>query len=310
MNLQGNKHYYRVYGLEIESDIEIKELVAIDSLNDDTRVTITRREMPEEIRKSKESGKHNYFSYKEVWFEVKDVATYRVINGNTIEYEPYKNADEYYLRVFLTCSCLGFLMIQRDTIAIHGGTIVIDNKAVIITGERGAGKSTLTTALRIKGYPFISDDVAALEVGEEVKVMPGFPYQKLCLSAMNNFGYDPAEYFSFMSDKEVKYVVPAKEHFIDVKTKLYAICQLRAAEVEQVVIEEVKGREKLQLIMENRYRSEFVQYFGGITPKAFKSTVDIAKGIKVYKITRPIEGFSVDEEIRLIEEKINDFQLV
>ena len=44
-------------------------------------------------------------------------------------------------------------------VAIHGGVIEIDNKAVIFTGDRGAGKSTLTTALREKGYKFICDFV-------------------------------------------------------------------------------------------------------------------------------------------------------
>ena len=41
-------------------------------------------------------------------------------------------------------------MIQRDIVAIHGGTIVIDNKAIILTGNRGAGKSTLSRKLSDK----------------------------------------------------------------------------------------------------------------------------------------------------------------
>ena len=70
-------------------------------------------------------------------------------------------------------------MIQRDIVAIHGGTIVIDNKAIILTGNRGAGKSTLTTGLRLKGYPFISDDVAAIEIKDSIPMVKhGFPYQK------------------------------------------------------------------------------------------------------------------------------------
>ena len=65
------------------------------------------------------------------------------------------------MKIYVMCSCLGFIMLQRNMVAIHGGGVIeMDNKAVIFTGDRGAGKSTLTTALRRKGYKFISDDVA------------------------------------------------------------------------------------------------------------------------------------------------------
>ena len=85
-------------------------------------------------------------------------------------------------------------MLQRKMVAIHGGVIEMDNKAVIFTGDRGAGKSTLTTALRRKGYKFISDDVAGIKIDKVPYVMPGFPYQKLCESAMDNFEYDKEKY--------------------------------------------------------------------------------------------------------------------
>ena len=41
---------------------------------------------------------------------------------------------------------------------------------------------------------------------------------------------------------------------------------------------------------------------GGISPIYFKKCLDIAKHIKFYKITRPKEGFTVNEQIKLIEE--------
>lgn len=301
MNLEKGKFYYRVYGLNIESEIEIQEFVSIKEASSLNKIKIIYSEMPENIKQNKKA----IFSKEEVYFHIDDVATYRVTKGNLIEFEPCENADPYILRVFLMCSCLGFIMIQRDSVAIHGGTIVINNEAIIFTGDRGAGKSTLTTALRLKGYPFISDDIAAIEIKDSIPVVKhGFPYQKLCSSAMDNLGYDKEKYFSFMSDTEVKYLVDAHNDFIYEDTRFFALCELSVGNVEEVQIEEIKGAEKLDKLISNRYRMEFVQAMGGMTPVVFKTFLDIAKDIKVYKIIRPKGQFTVDKQIELLEEKI------
>lgn len=305
MNLEKSKFYYKVYGLDIESDIAIDEFISIDDINDNNKVTMMCSKMPEHIEQNIRNNKKSVFSKDEIYFHVDNVATYRVTNGNLIEFEPCENADPYLLRVFLMCSCLGFIMIQRDIIAIHGGTIVIDNKAIILTGDRGAGKSTLTTALRLKGYPFISDDVAAIEIkNESPMVKHGFPYQKLCSSAMDKFGYNKEKYFSFMSDTEIKYLVDAHNDFVYEDTRLFALCELSVEDVDKVQIKEIKGSEKLSKLAANRYRMEFIHSIGGTTPVAFKTLLEIAKNIKFYKIVRPYGQFTADEQVELLEEKI------
>ena len=305
MSLEKSRFYYKVYGLEVESEININEFVSIEDINAENKVNIVYANMPLNIKEDIKNNKKSSFSKAECWFHINDVATYRVTGGNLIEFEPCENADPYLLRVFLMCSCLGFIMIQRDIVAIHGGTIVIDNKAIILTGNRGAGKSTLTTGLRLKGYPFISDDVAAIEIKDNIPMVKhGFPYQKLCSSAMDKLGYDKENYFSFMSDTEIKYLVNAHDDFIYEDTRLFALCELSVGDVEDVQIEEIKGSEKLNKLISNRYRVEFVQAMGGISPIAFKTLLQIAKNIKFYKIIRPNGQFTVDKQIELLLERV------
>ena len=180
----------------------------------------------------------------------------------------------------------------------------MDNKAVIFTGDRGAGKSTLTTALRERGYKFISDDVAGIKIDKVPYVMPGFPYQKLCESAMNNFGYDKEAFTSFMSDKEVKYIVPAKDEFIYEPKELTAIVKLTVGDVDEVTIEELRGSEKLNNIIQNIYRGEYIKHLGKMDSVYFKQCIDIAKNIRFFKVTRPANQFTVDTQINLIEREI------
>ena len=68
--------------------------------------------------------------------------------------------------------------------------------------------------------------------------------------------------------------------------------------------------EKLNKLITNRYRAEFVQAMGGISPIAFKTLLQIAKSIKFYKIIRPEGQFTVDKQIELLEEKIKTLQSI
>ena len=302
---------YCVYGLNIKSEIEIDEFEKISNIFNDDLVVIKYSKMDQEIKKSILEDRKIQLYQNKIWFHIDNIATYCITNGNKIEVELCDNADMKLMKIYVMCSCLGFIMIQRDIVAIHGGTIVIDNKAIILTGNRGAGKSTLTTGLRLKGYPFISDDVAAIEIKDNIPMVKhGFPYQKLCSSAMDKLGYDKEKYFSFMSDTEIKYLVNAHDDFIYEDTRLFALCELSVGDVEEVQIEEIKGSEKLNKLIANRYRVEFVQAMGGISPIAFKILLQIAKNIKFYKIIRPNGQFTVDKQIELLEEKIKILQSI
>lgn len=298
---------YKVYGLGIRSEIEInefEEFEQLDILGEENIINIVYSEMSSEIKHEISEGEKIQLFKNKIWFHIDKVATYCISNGNKIEVEVCENADMQLMKVYIMCSCLGFIMFQREMVAIHGGVIEMDDKAIIFTGDRGAGKSTLTTALREKGYKFISDDVAAIKFDCLPYVMPGFPYQKLCESAMDKFGYDKEKYTSFSSDKEVKYIVPAKEEFVDEERQVVAIVKLTVDDVEEVTIEELRGREKLNNIIENIYRGEYIKYLGGMNPRYFKKCLEIAKNISFYVVTRPKDKFTVNEQVELIEGQV------
>lgn len=295
---------YYVYGLNIKSEIEIDEFQKIDMISDDKIVNIKNGVMSKEIKDDILNGSKIKLSKDKIWFHIPNIATYCIINGNEIIVEVVKEADMQLMKVYLMCSCLGFIMLQRNMVAIHGGVIEMDDKAVIFTGDRGAGKSTLTTALRQKGYNFISDDVASIEIDKVPYVMPGFPYQKLCESAMDKFGYDKESHTSFMSDKEVKYIVPALDQFVYEGRELVGIVKLTVGDVNEVTIEEIVGAEKLNNIIENIYRGEYIKYLGKMDSIYLKQCIDIAKNIRFFKITRPANKFTVHEQIDLIKRNL------
>lgn len=300
------KYYYRVYGIEIESEIEIEEFLEVDYIkNKYNSVSILYGKIDKSVITELKKGKFVSPSENEIYLYIEGVATYYISNGNKVIVDVYKNADRKMVNIYLLGSILGILMLQRKQIAIHGAVISKNNKAFIVTGDRGAGKSTLTTALRLKKYNFLSDDVASINYTDKSLINHGFPYQKLCEDAMEKLGYDKSKYKSFIADDKIKYLVPVKERFITSKSELTSMFEIVVGyENDNIMIEEIKGHDKLQKIFQNIYRKEYINACGGMDNEYFKQCVLIAKNIKFYKITRPYGKFTIDEQIELIEKLI------
>ena len=130
---------YKVYGLNIKSEIKIDEFENLNAIPEDEIVTISYSVMDDEIKKSVSEGRKIQLQKEKIWFHIDNIATYCIKNGNKVEVEVCENANMQLMKIYIMCSCLGFIMLQRDMVAIHGGVFDMVNNAVIFTGDRGAG---------------------------------------------------------------------------------------------------------------------------------------------------------------------------
>lgn len=293
------KYYYRVYGLNIESTIQVPELEMIDS-NSNIDVRMSYGQVNQEIKDLIEEGKCSKYSKQSMWFNIKDVAIYHIYNGDTIVIQPYEGASIKQIKLYILGSVMGMILLQKNIVAIHGGGIVMNGKGCVFTGPKGSGKSTITTALRKKGYKFISDDVCSID-SNKLTINHGFGYQKLCEDTMDKFGYDVEQFEIFRGDlNKNKYIVPAFNEFIKEDIKLDSIFELSVGDVNKVEIEEIQGSQKMDKFINNIFRVEVLKYAGGIEVLYFKKCLNIVKNIKWFKVTRPRDVFSVDEQIEVI----------
>lgn len=291
-----SKFYYKLYGLNIESEVECKELIKSEKTDDDIKIYFGKA--PEDVYDLIKQGYIVHSTEKIMWLYVEDVAIYYVFDGENIVIDKQQdNVDEYDLKAYLLGTALGMILIQRNLIAIHGGTILVDNKAITIVGDSGAGKSTLTSALRLKGYPFMADDVSVLSGN---KVNFSYPQQKLCKDTVEKLGYNTDDYNMIDDDRE-KYAIPVRDNFIMDSNKLNAIFEITITDAdEDVSCEEIKGTEKFNIFMKNIYRIEIAKT-AGINPVYFKKCLDVVSNIHVYRIKRPNGKFSVSNQIEIIE---------
>ncbi|MEH2349206.1 MAG: serine/threonine protein kinase [Nostoc sp.] len=83
--------------------------------------------------------------------------------------------------VSLLLGCvLGHLLRLRGVTCLHASVVAVDDSAIAILGQSGAGKSTTAAALASRGFSVLADDIAALIPDEKrFWVQPGYPRLRL-----------------------------------------------------------------------------------------------------------------------------------
>lgn len=300
------RYFYKVYGLAIESELSIDELIVLDKQErENIDVKISFETINPEIKEMINNGEIAMYEYNNMWFYINDTAIFHIVNGTHVYIDPCQEANYENIKIYILGAVLGMVLLQKNIIAIHGGGIFINNKGCVFTGDKGVGKSTLTTSLGKRGYKFISDDVCAIKTDDvnKYKICRGFAYHKLREDTMYNLGYDTLKATQFTSDEKIKkYIIPAFDEFVNYDVPFEYIFEICVDNVNKVQVEEVIGTKKLDSMISNIFKIDMLYYSGGIQPAYFKKCVEIVKNIKYYKITRPRHIFSVDEQIKLVEE--------
>lgn len=299
-------YLYKVYGLNVKSDIMISELMTSEkSIQEDFEVSVCLESVPDDISSPKVKYENYQISDNELLFYIKGVAKYYISNGNKIVVQPDENATLNDIKTFLLGSSFGAILTQRDSIAVHGGAMMICGKSYIFTGDMGSGKSTLTSAFRVRGYSFLSDDVSVTGMTKDglTVLYPGYPQQKLCGDTMLKLGYNLDDFKMINSDRN-KFAIPVHNDFINEPIPLGGIIELTVGEVDEVKIIEIKGIDKIKAVYENIYRVEFIRDVG-LRPSFYKNYINMVKNTPLYRIIRPRDIFSVEEQIDIICKTLN-----
>lgn len=304
-----NKNFiYNVYGLNISSELELPELISGgDECINSIDVKIHYGKVPQEVKeKIKETVCVN-IDRNNICVYVKDIAIYQVLNGNEIIIEPLLDTNKERIKSFLLGWSFGVLFVQRNTIALHGSAMVRDGKAFIIAGQSQAGKSTLAAALKLKGYKFLSDDVSTIDmdVDDILMINPAYPQQKLCKDTMEKLEYNTNEYeINRKKTGRERFKIPMEDCFLDESLPINSIFQIVVKDTDSVKIEEIKGSEKMDCLLENVYFICAERHLG-MRPEYFKKCLKIVKNIPFFRIIRSDGEFTVKKQIEEIELVLN-----
>jgi hypothetical protein len=112
-----------------------------------------------------------------------------VRNGNEITVEPEAGAAVN-LSAVLTGPIQAVLWHQRGLLPLHASIVVINGRAVALSGPAAIGKSTLAAILAAQGYQVLADDIGVVDVrdNDEVSVPPGCARLQLWRDALAELG--------------------------------------------------------------------------------------------------------------------------
>ena len=159
---------------------------------------------------------------------------------------------------YLMGPILGFVLRMRGVTPLHASAVVVGEKAVVLVGSPGAGKSTTAAGFACLGYPVLSDDVVPVADGEHgLLVQPGYPRVNLWPDSVRSlFGSEDAlPRVTPTWDKRFLALDQSGYHFQARPLPLAAIYILgeREANRSGPAFEELAGWPALQTLLANTY---------------------------------------------------------
>ncbi|MDT3428821.1 hypothetical protein J2Z22_004415 [Paenibacillus forsythiae] len=298
---------YKAFGFNIASNVRLDGLLPAEGLPE---VYIREGRVPVEVPGPKDSHAYTVVDNDGFAFRVKDIGTFLVSGGTHIIAERSEGCEPEAHVLFILGTCMGALLMQRGLLPVHGSALALEERHIIITGQSGAGKSTLAAALNRRGCSFLADDIAALSEDErgESWIMPSFPRQKLWRDTAERI-FGSVDALSRIPGVRDKYHVRMDGEFIKAPQRLDALFELTTHPGSEVVVSEIKGPEKLMVLLRNIYRPELIEFMGR-QREHFRRCSRLASGLSVFHIERPESGFTVDEQIKGIIHNLKRFNRI
>lgn len=295
-------YFYQAYGLTLQSDQPVDSLLPVEE--QDAQVTISRGLLADHIGQRNFTTSHaNWRAGRDIFsLEIENVAKYLVRDGNEIWIEPAPGASGDDINAFLISSAFAALLQQRRFLTIHASAIMTDHGSVLFVGLSGSGKSTTLAALADKGYDMVTDDIAALLVGDDgtAEIIPSFPFARLRGDAIAKLGKSKEDYPRLRSKVE-KYIVPM-DGFDAAPKPVQRIFLLDINEKPELDIKPLGFTDAFYWLSYFTFRKRF--YDGlQLSDFHFQQLSKLVQATPVHKICRPDYPYMLDELIgRIVEE--------
>lgn len=302
---------YRAYGMTFESDMVFYECEEADAsepavmtirynelseIKDEISAQNLKRvshrpngEMPSMYTK-KEDGVFNVFIY--------DMAYIRIIGDSIIEYNTERGTDDIVFHQWMLCYAMTLLLIKKHEVLLHCAGLLVPgtDDAILVCGDSGAGKSTISNALLEKGMQFVSDDsVRVINQNGKALVYGACKQRRLCDDVVKRKGYDTSKLRCYDDGEKYKWIMNMDGcYYGDKPRNLKSIFIITLKETGDPEVTEVTGAEKINRIMRALYKGSDYKA-EGFLGELFLKVTNIAKDVKVYVVERPKDKMTVDE---------------
>ena len=227
-----------------------------------------------------------------------EAGRFAVSEGKKVVADIRADALPGFVEVTIAGPVLGTICYQRDVLSLHSNTIVIDGKAIAISGRSGAGKSTLAAMLLKRGHRLISDDVLPVfEADGRMFAQPGSQNLRLWGEALDLIGAT-REGLRRADGVREKYFLPTIKKTTQ-PWPLTALIWLERGVTDRHFLRPCQGMFRTRAIFKAIYRQHLWREFAamgspGITHLALP-------GVTVFDLLRPRSLDLLEEQAKAIE---------
>ncbi len=225
--------------------------------------------------------------------DIEKVAWFYASGGNYISIYPYPEVEESTIGLYLNGSVYGAILHQRKILPVHGSSFRLNGKGIMVCGESGAGKSSLTASFCLNGAQFLSDDITpVIFEAEEPYIWAMSDRIKLWGDSLKQLKqsedglhriYPDYDKFYYHMDQGKNMLIPLDHVVI-----------LELYKEKEVKFMSLSGPSKFEALRNEIYRYEYLQGMTENEPVYFKQLIDMSELVKISRIYRPAE-ISIDQ---------------
>lgn len=288
--MTGAHHYYRMYGLRVRSDIPVPHLRTLPPA--EPEVVVRYGKVPVALPGAVQRHGLWQAAPGDFVMAMEHTARYRVTGGREVVVQPLGGGEDQ-IRGLLAGTIWTAVLQQRGLLTLHASAIRTDAGAVLFLGASASGKSTLASAFVARGYPLLTDDVAAVQcrTGNPPVVMPGLPGLRLWADALERLQFRTTTLRRVRPDLD-KYVLPVKA-FSDGPEGVRAVYVLSVKNREAVELVPLGPAKRFMWLSKYTHRRKFAKPFGRQAAH-FETVARIAQETPTARVVRPVAGFSLD----------------
>ena len=219
---------------------------------------------------------------------VEGVGWFYAANGNYISLVLNPKATKANIELYLNGSTYGAILHQRKIMPLHGSCFVHNKKGIMLCGDSGAGKSSLTAAFVLDGSEFLTDDVTPILFTENKAFIWTLSDRiKLWEDSLLQLAQKKDGLHQIDPETE-KFYFPM-ETYKDSKFPLDQIFLIEPYDALAIKFEEIKGYEKVLALRKEIYRLEYLLGMPENEVFYFDKLAEVSKKIKITKMYRPKE---------------------
>jgi hypothetical protein len=225
----------------------------------------------------------NQFEYT---LDLEGIAWFYANNGNQIELISHLPESQSVIELYLNGSVYGAILHQRKTLPLHGSCFQYQGLGIMICGESGVGKSSLTASFCLSGANFLTDDVTPIlfkrgkphiwGVSDRIKLWSDSLLQ---LNQKEEgleriFPRQGKFYFPIESDNEM--VLLLNHVFI-----------IQIHDEPTIWAQPLRGVEKFAALRKEIYRSEYLEGMPESERAYLEQLIAMSQAVSVTKVFRP-----------------------